>query len=209
MNKLIQEVIDFLIDNEQYGEDWEKHIDAINKLLTQTKKMKTHEEIAAEKYPIEDFPFKDDAELAEVKRAAYIEGLKESDDFDLQRLYDWLMDDSREPAQTKFTSGHLRNVAREFEFRLKDSEKWVSEYGLTEKGVKNIIRKGKMAIIKPNISEIWPKEFDVETSESEESQAFFNEYAGKKCYVYKWSGDWWIANEDNHCLTENCFTPTT
>mgnify|MGYP003656028004 CR=1 FL=1 len=37
MDKLIQEVIDFLIDNEQYGDDWEKHIDAINKLLNQNK----------------------------------------------------------------------------------------------------------------------------------------------------------------------------
>ena len=37
MNKLIQEVIDFLIDNEQYGDDWEEHIDAINKLLNQNK----------------------------------------------------------------------------------------------------------------------------------------------------------------------------
>ena len=37
MNKLIQEIIDFLIDNEQYGDDWKEHIDAINKLLNQNK----------------------------------------------------------------------------------------------------------------------------------------------------------------------------
>ncbi len=29
MNKLIQEVIDFLIVNEQYGNDWKEHIDAL------------------------------------------------------------------------------------------------------------------------------------------------------------------------------------
>ena len=37
MNKLIQEVIDFLIGNEQYGDDWKEHIDALNKLLNQYK----------------------------------------------------------------------------------------------------------------------------------------------------------------------------
>ena len=35
MNKLIQEVIDFLIGNEQYGDDWKEHIDALNELLNQ------------------------------------------------------------------------------------------------------------------------------------------------------------------------------
>jgi len=37
MNKLIQEVIDFLIGNEQYGDDWKKHIDALIELLNQNK----------------------------------------------------------------------------------------------------------------------------------------------------------------------------
>ncbi len=37
MNKLIQEVIDFLIGNEQYGDDWKEHIDALNELLNQNK----------------------------------------------------------------------------------------------------------------------------------------------------------------------------
>lgn len=40
---------------------------------------------------------------------------------DLQRLYDWLIDDNREPARTKFTSGLLRNVASEIEFKLSQS----------------------------------------------------------------------------------------
>ena len=44
-----------------------------------------------------------------------------AEDINLQRLYDWLMDDNREPAKTKFTSGMLRNVANEIEFRLAQS----------------------------------------------------------------------------------------
>lgn len=42
-------------------------------------------------------------------------------DFELQRLYDWLMDENRKPANTAFTSGMTRNVAREIEFRLSQS----------------------------------------------------------------------------------------
>jgi hypothetical protein len=32
-SELIQEVIQFLIDNEQYGDDWEEHIAVLNQLL--------------------------------------------------------------------------------------------------------------------------------------------------------------------------------
>lgn len=42
-------------------------------------------------------------------------------EFELQRLYDWLMDEKRKPANTAFTSGITRNVAREIEFRLAQS----------------------------------------------------------------------------------------
>ncbi len=35
--KLIQEVIAFLMDNEQYGDDWSQHIDTLNNLLKQNK----------------------------------------------------------------------------------------------------------------------------------------------------------------------------
>ena len=31
--KKIQEVIQFLIDNEQYGDDWKEHIDVLQNLL--------------------------------------------------------------------------------------------------------------------------------------------------------------------------------
>ena len=36
---------------------------------------------------------------------------------EMERLYEWLMTGNREPAQTKFTAGTLRNVAKEIEFR--------------------------------------------------------------------------------------------
>jgi hypothetical protein len=32
-SELIQEVIQFLIDNEQYGDNWKEHIDVLNQLL--------------------------------------------------------------------------------------------------------------------------------------------------------------------------------
>jgi hypothetical protein len=35
--ELIQEVIQFLIDNEQYGDDWGEHIKMLNELLNQNK----------------------------------------------------------------------------------------------------------------------------------------------------------------------------
>lgn len=47
--------------------------------------------------------------------------VSDSSEFELQRLFDWLQDPKREPAQTKFTAGMTRNVAREFEYLLKHS----------------------------------------------------------------------------------------
>ena len=45
----------------------------------------------------------------------------DSSEFEMQRLLDWLQEFKREPAQTKFTAGITRNVAREFESLLKRS----------------------------------------------------------------------------------------
>lgn len=42
-------------------------------------------------------------------------------DFELQRLFDWLKDSNREPAQTNFTAGMSRNLAMEFEYLLERS----------------------------------------------------------------------------------------
>ena len=43
----------------------------------------------------------------------------ESNQYDQQKLYDWLMDDNRKPSQTHFTAGMTRTIAREIEFLLK------------------------------------------------------------------------------------------
>ena len=50
-----------------------------------------------------------------------IVSVSDSSGFELQRLFDWLQETKREPAQTKFTAGMTRNVAREFEYLLKHS----------------------------------------------------------------------------------------
>lgn len=59
-----------------------------------------------------------------MKHIKHNEELTDSD-FELQRLYDWLTTESREPAQTKFTAGWTRNVAREIEFLLKIKEEFI------------------------------------------------------------------------------------
>lgn len=41
-----------------------------------------------------------------------------TEDSELNRLYEWIMNEDRKPAQTFFTSGNLRNIAKEIEFRL-------------------------------------------------------------------------------------------
>lgn len=51
----------------------------------------------------------------EVEKEQYA---NEKDEPQLQRLYEWLINDNREPAQTKFTAGWLRNVAKEIEYRM-------------------------------------------------------------------------------------------
>lgn len=43
-------------------------------------------------------------------------------DSQLRRLYDWLRTENRSPAQTHFTAGWLRNVAREIEFQLHEEK---------------------------------------------------------------------------------------
>jgi len=37
---------------------------------------------------------------------------------DLERLYEWLQEENRKKAQTKFTAGLLRNVAKEIEYQI-------------------------------------------------------------------------------------------
>ena len=88
---------------------------------------------AEKKYPKEDYP-----STYVYRQQGYIEGMSQAIedyeethttsliihannkvDYELQRLYDWLMDEDREPAKTRFTAGLLRNVASEIEFRIK------------------------------------------------------------------------------------------
>lgn len=37
---------------------------------------------------------------------------------DLNKLYEWIMDEERKPAQTYFTSSVVRNIAKEIEYRI-------------------------------------------------------------------------------------------
>tara|TARA_R110000772_G_scaffold161091_1_gene272258 strand:+ start:354 stop:485 length:132 start_codon:yes stop_codon:yes gene_type:complete len=41
---------------------------------------------------------------------------------DLERLYEWLLTENREPARTKFTAGLLRNVAKEIEHQINQNK---------------------------------------------------------------------------------------
>jgi hypothetical protein len=59
-------------------------------------------------------------------------------DYDLKKLYDWLMDENRGKAITHFTSGIARNIASEIEFRLfsEATDKEYSKAIITEIGSK-------------------------------------------------------------------------
>ncbi len=43
---------------------------------------------------------------------------EEGEDFEMKRLYEWVMDENRKKANTFFTAGWLRNVAREIEYAI-------------------------------------------------------------------------------------------
>lgn len=55
-------------------------------------------------------------------KGSYIIGYTEGRDENNKRLYDWLMDENREPARTKFSAGSLRNIAKEIEYKLKEAQ---------------------------------------------------------------------------------------
>lgn len=54
------------------------------------------------------------------ERAAFLAGAyhERADESQMKRLYEWIMDENRKSATTFFTSGWLRNVAKEIEYRL-------------------------------------------------------------------------------------------
>ena len=63
----------------------------------------------------------------------------------VKRLYEWLMDENRQPAQTKFTAGELRKVAKEIEFRLSELQSYNrEEANILSNG--DIIRNGRVII---------------------------------------------------------------
>ena len=54
-------------------------------------------------------------QLTIIRRNEEIQNLE---DGELQRLYNWVMDPERAPAQTYFTAGMTRNVAKEIEYLI-------------------------------------------------------------------------------------------
>jgi len=59
----------------------------------------------------------------ELERSSYILGYADGRSNTVIDLYNWLMDENREPAQTKFSAGDLRNLAKEIEYRLNEAIK--------------------------------------------------------------------------------------
>jgi hypothetical protein len=55
----------------------------------------------------------------------YYAGILDYSEPELQRLYEWVMDENRKPAQTFFTAGWLRNVAKEIEYRLMTEQDYI------------------------------------------------------------------------------------
>jgi hypothetical protein len=70
---------------------------------------------------------------------------QEVNDYDLKKLYDWLMDETRGKAITHFTSGVARNIASEIEFRLfsakpvGENKKYVDHIASQEKKILMLI----------------------------------------------------------------------
>ena len=75
----------------------------------------------------------------------------------------------------------------------------------SEKELKNILRKVKLATIRPNFKHILLRDY---SGEYQGAEAFFEKYAGKTVNVYEWCGDWWICEDDEWVITEDCFDLT-
>ena len=74
----------------------------------------------------------------------------------------------------------------------------------TPKELKNVLRKVKKVRIKDNLKNILQLETG-ESYESIEDKEFLNRYTGKEVNIYEWCGNWWICEDDNYVITENCF----
>ena len=72
-----------------------------------------------------------------------------------------------------------------------------------------VLHKVKLVTIKDNFKEILTERYPNEYSEKDE--VFFNKYKGKYTYVYKYCNcddsdeDWFILEDDNYPITEDCW----
>ena len=73
----------------------------------------------------------------------------------------------------------------------------------SKKELENVLRKVKKARIKDDYKEILTKRYTGEYTAQDDD--FFNRYAGKEVNVYEWANDWWIAEDDNYPIDEDCF----
>jgi hypothetical protein len=71
--------------------------------------------------------------------------------------------------------------------------------------LKKILSKIKRAKIKDNFGEILrTMTYGYDYNEDIDKE-FIEKYAGKEVNVYQWAGDWWICEDDNYVITEDCF----
>lgn len=75
----------------------------------------------------------------------------------------------------------------------------------SRKEVENVLRKVKKVRIKDDLKNIL-KRATGESYESRDDKDFLNRYTGKEVNVYEWCGDWWICEDDNYVITEDCFS---
>lgn len=95
------------------------------------------------------------------------------------------------------------------EFAEEYSKMVLKEYGdigkFTPKEIKHLTYKVHKAIIKPNFKEILEEKFGKEEYNDVRDGGFFKKYAGKEVHVHKWLGDWWILEDNNYPITQECF----
>lgn len=84
-------------------------------------KSKTHSKSTGWNYPV--IQVKDVEEIiAKIFLQPDVIGSLPSEEYELERLYDWVTSEKRELAQTKFTSSKTRDIASEIEYRLKGND---------------------------------------------------------------------------------------
>ena len=70
--------------------------------------------------------------------------------------------------------------------------------------LRHLLNKVKRVKIKEDVEQILINDLG-ETYDRIEDKNFINKYAGKITNIYEWCGDWWILEDDNYVITENCF----